>query len=119
MLKFARHLPRFAAPSLLCLALSGPLIMAPAAHAQSGVPALDAALRAEVALVVDIESGSTLYAKNSDNLRPIASISKLMAALVVVESGLPMDEVLSISDEDVGRMRFSRSRLAVGTRLTR
>ena len=119
MLKFARHLPRFAAPSLLCLLLSGPMLAAPPAHAQSGVAALDAALHAEVALVVDVASGSTLYAKNSENLRPIASISKLMAALVVVESGLPMDEVLTISDKDVDRMRFSRSRLAVGTRLTR
>lgn len=79
----------------------------------------EAGLRSEVALVYDIEDNAVLYEKNSHDLRPIASISKLMTALVVVESGLPMDEVLTISDEDVDRMRHSRSRLAVGTRLTR
>lgn len=79
----------------------------------------EANLRSEVALVYDVEDDAVLYEKNSHDLRPIASISKLMTALVVVESGLPMDEVLTISDEDVDRLRHSRSRLAVGTRLTR
>lgn len=89
-----------------------------ASCAQS-LAANEAGLRSEVALVYDIEDNAVLYEKNSHDLRPIASISKLMTALVVVESGLPMDEVLTISDEDVDRMRHSRSRLAVGTRLTR
>src|SRR5690606_37824876 len=57
--------------------------------------------------------------KNSHELRPIASITKLMTALVVIESGLPLDEVLTISSDDIDRMRHSRSRLPVGTRLTR
>ncbi|MCC2595648.1 D-alanyl-D-alanine endopeptidase [Pusillimonas sp. MFBS29] len=78
-----------------------------------------ASLRAEVAFVQDLETQHVLYDKNSDAIRPIASISKLMTALVVTESGLPMDEVLTISDADVDRMRYSRSRLPVGTELTR
>lgn len=113
-------LSRFAQRATLCLGLVGTLSALPmAAQAQSGLESLDAALRAEVALVVDLEAGATIYEKNSNDLRPIASITKLMAALVIAESRLPMDEVLTISTEDIDRMRHSRSRLAVGTRLTR
>lgn len=115
---FPAPLSRFCR-SLLCLSTAALLFTALPARAQSGSAALDAALRAEVALVFDLEDGTRLYEKNSDELRPIASITKLMTALVVLEAGLPMDEVLSIADEDVDRMRYSRSRLAVGTRLTR
>jgi len=78
-----------------------------------------AMLRSEVAFVQDLQSSTVLYDKNSDEVRPIASISKLMTALVVAESGLPMNEMLRISDADVDRMRYSRSRLPVGTELSR
>lgn len=111
-------LSRFARRSLLCLSLSGTLSLLPA-HVQASPSSLQAVLGSEVALVFDIDEGSVVYEKNSEDLRPIASISKLMTALVVAESGLPLDEVLTISDDDVDRMRHSRSRLAVGTRLTR
>jgi D-alanyl-D-alanine endopeptidase (penicillin-binding protein 7) len=50
---------------------------------------------------------------------PIASITKLMTALVVTEAGLPLDEAIEITDEDIDTEKGSRSRLAVGTRLTR
>src|SRR5690606_7417620 len=56
----------------------------------------NAALRSEIAFVQDLESATVLYQKNSDAVRPIASITKLMTALVVAESGLPMDEMLQI-----------------------
>src|SRR5690606_19052641 len=102
-------LSRLACRSLFCLSAAGMLASAPVAQAQSGNAALEAALRSEVALVFDLDDEAVLYEKNSLDLRPIASISKLMTALVVVESGLPMDEVLSISDEDIDRMRHSRS----------
>ena len=116
---FPAVLSRFASRSLFCLAAAGLLACAPVAHARSGNAALEAALRSEVALVFDLDDNAVLYEKNSADLRPIASISKLMTALVVIESGLPMEDVLTISDEDIDRMRHSRSRLAVGTRLTR
>lgn len=78
-----------------------------------------AMLRSEIAFVQDLDSAHVLYDKNSDEVRPIASISKLMTALVVAESGLPLDEILQISDADVDRVRHSRSRLPVGAELTR
>lgn len=78
-----------------------------------------AQLRSEVAFVQDLSSSTVLYDQNSDEARPIASISKLMTALVVAEAGLPMDEKLTITDADVDRVRHSRSRLGVGTQLTR
>lgn len=115
----AAPLPRFALRTLLWLGMTGSLALSGLSPAKASPPSLQAALRSEVAMVFDLEDNVVLYEKNSQELRPIASISKLMTALVVVESGLPMDEVLTISDEDVDRMRYSRSRLAVGTRLTR
>src|SRR5690554_3597510 len=78
-----------------------------------------AALHSEAALVLDLDSANVLYDKNSNEVRPIASISKLMTALVVAEAGQLMDEMLQISDADVDRMRNSRSRLAIGTELSR
>lgn len=110
---------RFTSRSLLCLVAAAGAVGVQTAHAQGSGAQLEAALRSEVALVFDLDNEAVLYEKNGGDLRPIASISKLMTALVVVESGLPMDEVLTISDDDVDRMRHSRSRLAVGTRLTR
>lgn len=114
----------FPLPSLFrrtvpCLILAAGMLGAPVGTTARAQSVSEANLRSEVALVYDVEDDAVLYEKNSHDLRPIASISKLMTALVVVESGLPMDEVLTISDEDVDRLRHSRSRLAVGTRLTR
>lgn len=119
MPNFPAFFSRAAHRSLLCLSATALFAIAHPLKAQSGSAALDAALRAEVALVFDLDEGTRLYEKNSDELRPIASITKLMTALVVLESGLPMDEILTISSDDIDRMRHSRSRLAVGTRLTR
>jgi D-alanyl-D-alanine endopeptidase (penicillin-binding protein 7) len=82
-------------------------------------PGSAAQLRSEAVFVVDLKTSAVLYEKNSNEVRPIASISKLMTALIVAESKLPMNETLSISDDDVDRLRHSRSRLAVGTRLSR
>lgn len=78
-----------------------------------------AMLRSEVAFVQDLESSDVLYDKNSDEVRPIASISKLMTALVIAESGQPLNQVMQITDADVDRLRYSRSRLSVGTELSR
>ncbi|WP_233583245.1 D-alanyl-D-alanine endopeptidase [Candidimonas sp. SYP-B2681] len=78
-----------------------------------------AMLRSEVAFVQDLETSDILYDKNSDEVRPIASISKLMTALVVADSGLPLNQMMQITDADVDRVRYSRSRLSVGTELSR
>ncbi|MGE4370162.1 MAG: D-alanyl-D-alanine endopeptidase [Burkholderiaceae bacterium] len=76
-------------------------------------------LEAEVVYVLDINADDVLYEKNSQDIRPIASISKLMTALVVADARQNMNEMLSITDDDIDRVKFSRSRLPVGTRLTR
>lgn len=78
-----------------------------------------AQLNSEAVYVQELNSSTVLFEKGSTEVRPIASISKLMMALVVVESGLPMDEKIRISDADVDRLRYSRSRLPVGTELSR
>lgn len=76
-------------------------------------------LRSSVALVVDQDTHEVLFEKNPEAVLPIASLTKLMTSLVVVESAQPLDEVLTITQEDVDTERGSRSRLAVGTQLTR
>ena len=76
-------------------------------------------LKSSVALVIDQDTQQVLFAKNPQAVLPIASITKLMTALVVTEAGLPLDEQLVISQEDVDTEKGSRSRLTVGTHLTR
>jgi D-alanyl-D-alanine endopeptidase (penicillin-binding protein 7) len=76
-------------------------------------------LKSSVALVVDPETDQVLFAKNSDAVLPIASITKLMTAMVVLHAQQPLDEELTITQDDVDTEKGSGSRLAVGTRLTR
>ena len=76
-------------------------------------------LHSTVALVLDQGTGEVLFAKNALAVLPIASISKLMTAMVVLDAQLPMPEMLEISQADVDTERNTRSRLATGTRLSR
>jgi D-alanyl-D-alanine endopeptidase (penicillin-binding protein 7) len=76
-------------------------------------------LNSSAALLVDQSTGEVLVRKNDQAVLPIASLTKLMTALLVVEAKQPMDEVLTITEEDVDGERHSRSRLRVGTMLTR
>lgn len=76
-------------------------------------------LKSSVALVLDQETNEVLFSKNSQAVLPIASITKLMTALVVIEANLPPDEVLTVTEEDVDTEKNSRSRLRVGSQLTR
>ena len=76
-------------------------------------------LKSSVALVLDQDTNEVLFAKNSQAVLPIASITKLMTALVVVEANLAMDEKLSITEDDKDVEKFTGSRLAVGTVLSR
>ena len=83
-------------------------------YTQGGMPNV----QAQAALIIDLQSGAELFQKNPDEIRPIASISKLMAALVVLERKLPLDGVTEIleSDRKVAR-RGAKSRLPVGIKL--
>ncbi|MCC2634101.1 MAG: peptidase [Ramlibacter sp.] len=76
-------------------------------------------LNSSAALVVNRDTGEVLVRKNDQAVLPVASLTKLMSTLLVLEARQPMDEVLTITDEDVDRQRHSRSRLRVGTKLTR
>jgi serine-type D-Ala-D-Ala endopeptidase (penicillin-binding protein 7) len=93
----------------------------PSVGQQSGLHAVGDPLdlKSGVALVIDPDSNEVLLSKNSGAVLPIASITKLMTALVVIEARLPLDEMLSIEQDDVEQTANSRSRLAAGTSMTR
>jgi serine-type D-Ala-D-Ala endopeptidase (penicillin-binding protein 7) len=76
-------------------------------------------LRSTSALVMDTTDSTVLYSRRADVAQPIASITKLLTALVVVEAGQPLDEMLEISRDDCSLGRGAYSRLRVGTQLTR
>ncbi|HKT62826.1 D-alanyl-D-alanine endopeptidase [Burkholderia sp. 22313] len=77
------------------------------------------ALRSSVAYVVDQNTGEPLFDKNSHAVVPIASISKLMTAMVVLDSKLPMTDQIEVTDEDRDYEKNTGSRLSVGSILSR
>lgn len=76
-------------------------------------------LRSSVALVMDEREGVMLYERNIDESRPIASLTKLMTAVVILDAKLPLDELIEITRADRDRLKGSKSRLRYGTVLTR
>ncbi|MEP7242766.1 MAG: D-alanyl-D-alanine endopeptidase [Gammaproteobacteria bacterium] len=76
-------------------------------------------VKSNVALVLDRSDHSVLFSRKPDEAMPIASITKLMSALVVLDGKQPLDEIIEISPEDRARGKGAFSRLAVGTRLSR
>jgi len=76
-------------------------------------------LRSASALVEDQRTGELLVQKRVEQALPIASITKLMTAMVVLDAQMNLNETLTIESEDVDTLRHSRSRLRVGTCLTR
>jgi len=76
-------------------------------------------LKSGVALVLDQDTNEVLFSKNSDAVLPIASLTKLMTAVVVTEAQQPLDELVTITDDDIDTEKGSRSRLRVGTQLRR
>jgi D-alanyl-D-alanine endopeptidase (penicillin-binding protein 7) len=77
------------------------------------------ALKSNVALVLDQSTSEVLFEKNANVALPIASITKLMTGLVVVQAHQDMDETITVTDADVDRHKFTSSRLRVGARMTR
>jgi D-alanyl-D-alanine endopeptidase (penicillin-binding protein 7) len=71
------------------------------------------------AMVIDQESGSVIYEKNTDSIMPIASISKLMTAMVVLDSGLPLSQSVTIAQIDTQNVKMSRSKIQPGMSFTR
>jgi D-alanyl-D-alanine endopeptidase (penicillin-binding protein 7) len=76
-------------------------------------------LKSGVALVLDQDTDEVLFSKNSQAVLPIASLTKLMTAVVVTEAQLPLDEAITITDDDIDTEKGSRSRLKIGTTLRR
>jgi serine-type D-Ala-D-Ala endopeptidase (penicillin-binding protein 7) len=76
-------------------------------------------LKSSAVYVVDETNSAVVLSRQSDVALPIASITKLMTALVVLDAAQPMGETLSITDEDRGGAKTVTSRLEVGTTLSR
>jgi len=111
---------------LLILAVALGLALLPGAYAQNqpferafAARAGALSLKSAAALVVDQSGERVLYAKNVEAVVPIASITKLMTALVVLEAELPLAEPVTISEADLDEIKHTRSRLRVGTTLPR
>ena len=77
------------------------------------------ALKSSVARVIDQDTREVLFSKNEQAILPIASITKLMTGVVINEAHLPMDEEITIIQDDVDTEKRSRSRLTVGSTLSR
>lgn len=76
-------------------------------------------LVSQAALIVDAKSGESIFSKNAGAVTPIASITKLMTAMVVIDADLLLDEKLTVDVDDLDFLKGSRSRLSIGTVLTR
>jgi serine-type D-Ala-D-Ala endopeptidase (penicillin-binding protein 7) len=70
-------------------------------------------------IVVDTSTGQTLFAKNVDQQRPIASITKLMTAMVVLDASPSMQEMITVTTDDIDHLKHTTSRMPVGTQLSR
>ena len=100
------------------VALFGTLL-AVLAMSAAAKPAAIPKLKSSSVLIVDSSDSSVLYSRNSDVPAPIASITKLMTALVVIDAHQPMDEPLRITEAETDLPKTNVSRLTVGTVLTR
>jgi len=102
----------------LLTALAGVLLTAFALTAAAR-PAAEPKLKSSSVLILDQTDSSVLYSRNSDVASPIASITKLMTALVVLDAKQPLDEPLEITEAELDLPKLNFSRLSVGTLLTR
>jgi D-alanyl-D-alanine endopeptidase (penicillin-binding protein 7) len=101
--------------AVLALGLNLP-VTAHAAHF-SGLKG-NPGLRSASALVMDA-SGNVIYGKDVDTTRPIASITKLMTAMVILDSGIALDEKITVTKADRDLVQLTGSRREYGARLSR
>ena len=109
----------------------GLLSLAISAWAETGSTSADAApslpthdvsklkLKSASALVLDAKADQPIYAKGADAVTPIASVTKLMTAMVVLDAGQPLDEPISIGIGDIDFIKGTHSRLSLGNELPR
>ena len=76
-------------------------------------------LQSAIALIYDEQSHRPLYTKNAENIAPIASITKLMTAMVILDAKLPMDEQITICNDDADHRKGTHSRMRSGLTLSR
>ena len=76
-------------------------------------------LKSSVALVIDQDTREVLFSKNDHAVLPIASLTKLMTGVIISGAQLPLDELITVTEDDVDTEKGSRSRLKVGTTLSR
>lgn len=76
-------------------------------------------IESRAAIITNARTGEVLYGKNINQTMPIASITKLMTAMIVLDAGLDMNDPVTVSEADVDHLRNTHSRLSVGTTLTR
>jgi len=81
--------------------------------------ALSLKVQSHIALIFDEQTQLPLYNKNSETVVPIASITKLMTAMVMLDARLPMDEAVNVAEDELNKLRRARSKLRVGMTLTR
>lgn len=119
---------------LWALALFGHALVAQAVYAETDQyhPTPDQALshrkphrlpvlkvQSHIALIYDEQTRHPIYHKNSETVVPIASITKLMTAMVMLDAKLPMDEEVNVTEDDLNKLRRAKSKLRVGMTLTR
>lgn len=106
--------------SMLSLALMLSVPFAPAVQANV---AAAAASRPDIAsgsaMIVDLNTNKVIYASEPDRVRPIASITKLMTAMVVLDAHLPLDEMLTVDISHTPEMRGIYSRVRLNSQISR
>jgi D-alanyl-D-alanine endopeptidase (penicillin-binding protein 7) len=106
--------------AILAMQASAKVIRTPAKAVRDPAKLVrDLKLKSSSVLIMDASDSSVLYSRHSDVPMPIASITKLMTALVVLDADQPLDEPIQITDADRDLPKGGFSRLAVGTTLTR
>ena len=79
----------------------------------------DPKIRSLRAMIVNQQSGEIIYKKNSEQKASIASLTKLMTAMVILDSGLDLSEEVRISKKDIDKVKWTKSRLPIGGTLSR
>ncbi|MFC3533736.1 serine hydrolase [Vogesella facilis] len=103
---------------LVCLA-GAPLMAGAAQPVTLAALTESPRLSSHAVAVVDAQTGQLVYEKNANQIQPFASITKLMTAMVALDANLSLDTPITISDDEVDRLKNTSSRLAVGSTLTR
>lgn len=88
-------------------------------HANTAANARNPHVQSNIALIVDEQTQQVIYNKHADLVAPIASITKLMTAMVILDARLPMDEVVSVATDDLDTLKRTHSRLRIGMTFTR